>query len=123
MVDKRYEAMKNRLSELSEFELFRIINSIDQICFDTYNYDEKENKFCPIAIALKLDRIIENPTDELIGMEIEKRFSPVNILKGVDGNFYKENRKADLLFLCSEVINEKRQKINNIYFKKESNKE
>jgi hypothetical protein len=102
-MDLRYETIKSRLATLTKNEIQRIVDNIDRICFDEVNYDAQSNKFCPLAIAMNLDRL-NNPTDELIKSEIAKRFTPVNVIKGIDGNFYKDNRKEDLINLCKKLL-------------------
>jgi hypothetical protein len=103
MDDRRFELIKERLSLLSKAEIQRIVDNIDQICFDEFNYDAQNNSFCPLAMGMGLNAI-QAPTDTLIKQEIAKRFSPVNVLKGVKGTFYTDNRKADLLNLCHSLL-------------------
>jgi predicted Zn-dependent peptidase len=102
-MDLRYETIKSRLSTLSKEEIQRILDNIDQVCFDEFNYDEANNKYCPLAIAMKLDTL-PNPTDSLIKEEIGKRFNPVNAIKGVAGDFYRDNRKENLINLCKKLL-------------------
>lgn len=102
-IDLRYETIKERLSTLNKFEIQRILDSIDDICFDEFNYDPKNHKYCPLAIAMNLDRL-SNPTDLKIKEAISKRFNPVNIIKGLQGKFYRDNRKEDLVNLCKLLL-------------------
>lgn len=103
--DLRYIVAKNRLSTLTNEELQRIIDQVDiNMCFDTFNYDKKENKFCPISIALNFHNTIEDPTDEKVKKEISKRFDPPNIFKGIKGSFYRDNRRDDILELTKEIL-------------------
>lgn len=102
-MDKRYELIKQRLSLLSKEEIQRIVDNIDQVCFDELNYDAQNNTFCPLAMGMALNSI-QAPTDDLIKEHISRRFSPVNVLKGVKGTFYTDNRKADLLNLCQSLL-------------------
>ena len=53
---------------------------------------------------MNLHETISNPTDQLIKTEIEKRFIPVNVIAGVDGQFYRENRKDDIVKICKEIL-------------------
>lgn len=107
MIDERYIATKERLSNLSIEQIHRITDNIDKVCFDTFNYNSEDNTYCPLAIALNLHESVLNPTDEKIQTEISKLFTPVNILKGTNGIFYTLNRRRDLINLCSEIIKEK----------------
>jgi hypothetical protein len=103
-MDLRYETIKERLSQLTKAEIQRIVDNIDQVCLDEFNYDAQNNSFCPLAMGMGLNAI-QAPTDTLIKQEIAKRFFPVNALKGVKGTFYTTNRKADLLNLCQSLLN------------------
>lgn len=104
MEDARYRAVWNRLSKLTIPQLARIIDNIDKVCFDTYNFDEVEKTFCPLAIAHGLDKCLSNPTNEIVQEELARHYKPVNILKGVPGKFYTTNRRADLLAICELLI-------------------
>lgn len=102
--DSRYILMRERLSCLSKEELQSIVDNIDIILFDTYNF--KNGKFCPMGVALG-GHYLNNPTNETIKSLIESRFQPANMLKGIEGIFYHGNdqeRKKDLLSLCNELL-------------------
>lgn len=106
-MDKRYIAIKERFQHLAKNEIQRILDNIDILCVDTFNYDEKEMKYCPLALAMNLHETVNDPTDQKIKIEIAKRFMPVNVISGVEGNFYRENRKDDIVKICTEILNEK----------------
>lgn len=101
--DARYRAVWDRLSKLTEEQLQLIIDNIDRVCFDTFNYDEKHKTFCPLAIAHGLDALHE-PTDAWVSEILSLYYQPVNILKGVPGEFYTTNRRADLLAICELLL-------------------
>lgn len=103
--DNRYKVFKERLSALTREEIQRIIDNIELVCLDTFNYDVTSGKFCPLAIGMNLHKTIDTPSDINVAFEISKRFNPVNALKGVQGQFYTTNRKEDLLNVCKEVLN------------------
>lgn len=100
-MDLRYEVIKGRLSTLSKPELQTIIDRIDDICFDELNYDPVNHKYCPLAMGLDG---LPDPTDEKVKEAIYKRFNPVNVIKGIPGDFYRESRKEDLLALCKNLL-------------------
>lgn len=102
-MDTRYELAKARVKELTHEEKQRILDNIDIICFDTFNYDEEKQQYCPIAIAMNLHNTVEFPSNNIIEEEISKRFQPVNIFKGVTGSFYTNNRKEDLINLINNM--------------------
>lgn len=102
-MDLRYEIIKERLSSLTKTEIQRIIDNIDDVCFDEFNYDQVNHKFCPLAMAMELNEL-PNPTDEIIKNQISKRFNPVNVIKGIEGKFYRDNRKEDLINLCKKLL-------------------
>jgi hypothetical protein len=103
-IDDRYRAIRRRLEKLTTVELFRIIDNTDKICLDTFNFDRREKTYCPLALALNLHNTVSNPTDETITNEISKRFWPVNVLKGLDGEFYRNDRLKDILLLTLAII-------------------
>lgn len=102
-MDLRYKIIKERLSTLSKPEIQRILDRIDDVCFDELNYDAQNHKFCPLAVAMSLD-ILPNPTDEKVKEAISMRFNPVNVVKGLQGEFYRDNRKEDLINLCELLL-------------------
>lgn len=106
--DSRYKIFKERLSALTNKEIQRIIDNIDSVCLDTFNYDVTSNKFCPLAIGMNLHETIDKPSNVNVAFEISKRFNPVNALKGVIGTFYTTNRREDLLNVCQEELNDRR---------------
>lgn len=108
--DLRYIVAKQRLSSLTDEELQRIVENIDKnMCFDSFNYDKKENKFCPLSIGLNLHNTIENPTDEKVKLELTKRFDHPNIFKGIKGSFYRDNRRGDILELINEILKSRKK--------------
>jgi hypothetical protein len=111
MSDSRYVTIRQRYESLSDEELNLIVENINanKVCFDTLNYNEENHTYCPLAIALNLHNTIENPTDEKIKEGISKRFNPVNIIKGVEGNFFTTDRKSDILNICGEILNSRKQ--------------
>ncbi len=104
MIDNRYQVIKDRLLQLSREEIQRIIDNVDILCLDTFNYDQDNKKYCPLALAMNLHNTIVNPTDSTIKSEIAKRFTPVNVISGVHGNFYRDNRKDDIIKICKEIL-------------------
>lgn len=107
-MDQRYIKAKERLSSLKTSEIKRILSDIDMILFDTYNF--YEGKFCPIAVAMDLHNTMKEANDEEVKLQISKRFTPVNIFKGVEGEFYTDNRKEDLIAICNEILHERENK-------------
>ena len=105
MEDARYKIMFDRFSLLNVNELLTILENINIVCFDTFNYND--GKYCPLAVAKKFHETIINPSDELMKNLLGCFFEPVNVLKGVEGNFYRNNRKDDLVKVVAHVIREK----------------
>lgn len=101
-MDERFKIIRDRLSTLTREEIQRIVDKVDLLCLDTFNYDE--GKYCPLAVAMNLHQTVDNPTDQKIRAAIATRFTPVNVISGVEGNFYRENRKDDILKICNEIL-------------------
>lgn len=92
---------------MTKEQLQTIVDNIELICFDTFNFNEAEKTYCPLAIAHNLHKIVINPTDLAVQMELSKFYAPVNILKGVAGEFYTKDRKKDLMEVCSLLLKTK----------------
>lgn len=106
-MDNRYLILTDRLNSLHYEELKRLRRDIDKVCLDTYNYDKSNNTYCPLAIALNLHNTVDNPTNELILEILSERFNPVNVIGGVEGDFYTgDHRKEDLIQVLDELITE-----------------
>ncbi len=102
--DPRRTVFIDRLSRFSKQDVQRIVDNIDSVCFDTWNYEEATEKFCPLAVALGLNTL-PRPTNDKVGELIAHAgFSPVNGLKGVPGKFYTDRRREDLLEVCAELL-------------------
>lgn len=108
-MDKRFEVMYERLKTFSLPALYHLHSAIidNKVCYDEFNYDAQTGKFCPVAILLRLDEKMDNPTNESVGERIRANFDPVNAMKGVPGKFYHgtpEDRESDLLGLLNVLI-------------------
>ena len=97
--------MFERFCSLNTNELLNILENINIIIFDTFNYSD--GKYCPLAVAKKFHETVENPSDDSMKKLLSCFFEPVNVLKGVDGDFYRENRKDDLVKVIAHVLREK----------------
>lgn len=108
-MDKRFDIMYERLKTFNLPALYHLHDAIinNKVCYDEFNYDEQTSKFCPIAILMRLDEKMENPTNESVSERIRTNFDPVNAIKGVQGNFYHgtpKERESDLLGLINVLI-------------------
>lgn len=105
MNDLRYNLIRERFSQLTREQLLSIVDNLDKILFDEFNFHE--GKFCPMGIALGCHKWT-NPTQDSVKTEIGKFFQPSNMLKGVPGEFYHgtdAERRSDLLSVCRELLN------------------
>lgn len=102
--DPRKTGLKNGLRQLTITQLERVINYPGEMCLDTYNYHE--GKFCPLAVAAGLDSMTEPTHDMVHGRLLLLGYNIYNT-RGIAGEFYTTNRKADLLEAAREVLQEK----------------
>jgi hypothetical protein len=103
--DPRKTGLKNGLRQLTIEQLQRVINYRGQMVYDTYNY--QDGNFCPLAIAVELDKTIKFPThDKIFGALTAMGYKVYNT-RGIEGQFYTTNRKEDLLEAAKEVLQEK----------------
>ena len=103
--DPRKAGLKKGLHQLTIEQLQRVIDYPNEMILDSYNYEN--GKFCPLAIALELDKTMENPNhDKVFNHLTDLGFSIFNT-RGIKGEFYTTNRKEDLISAAKEVIQEK----------------
>jgi hypothetical protein len=104
-MDARKVGLKSGLQQLTVEQLQRVINYPGAMVLDTYNYED--GKFCPLAVALELDKTVVNPTQEKVFGELTERGYKVYNTRGIKGEFYTVNRLEDLLIAAKEVLYEK----------------
>lgn len=109
--DKRYRTLWSRLNELTNSELRRLMHGIRdrRICYDTWNYNSENNSYCPLSYAIGLADYFVNPSDELIKRILSNRFNPVNVIKGIEGNYFTNNREEDLRNIVAEILVARKQ--------------
>jgi|SRR5579885_1581180 len=103
--DPRKTGLKNGLRQLTIEQLERVLNYPQEMVLDSFNYED--GKFCPLAVALELDKTIKNPTHEVVYDTLTAMGYKVYNTRGIAGNFYTDNRKEDLLQAAKEVLEEK----------------
>ena len=105
MEDARKTGLKNGLRQLTIEQLQRVIDYPGEMVLDELNY--KDGKFCPLAVALGLDKIMVRPTHDKVFAELTAMNYKVYNTRGIEGEFYTTNRKEDLLEAAREVLIEK----------------
>lgn len=103
--DPRKTGLKNGLRQLTVEQIQRVIAYSGEMVLDTYNY--QDGKFCPLAIALELDKTMINPTHEKVFETLTSMGYKVYNTRGIPGEFYTNNRLEDLLEAAKEVLQEK----------------
>lgn len=103
--DPRKTGLKKGLHQLTSEQLERVINYSDEMVLDSLNY--QDGHFCPLAIGLKLDESIIEPTHHKVYEELIKLGYKVYNTRNIKGNFYTINRREDLLEAAREVLQEK----------------
>jgi len=124
MEDARKLGLKTGLRQLSPVQLLRVINYPGEMILDEYNY--QDGKFCPLAIGVGLDKIMDSPTHEKVYDELIDRGYTIYNTRGIEDEYYTENRLDDLLLAAKEVLVEKitthySYKNQKILFQKEKN--
>jgi hypothetical protein len=109
--DSRKTGLKNGLRQLTIEQLRRVLNYPNEMVLDSYNYED--GKFCPLAIALELDKTIVNPTHEKVFQALIDLGYKVYNTRGIQGEFYTEDRKKDLLIAAKEILLEKEKEKEN----------
>jgi len=103
--DPRKAGLKNGLRQLTIEQLQRVIDCPDEMVLDECNYDN--GKFCPLAVALELDKKIIEPTHDKVFQALTGMGYSVYNTRGIVGSFYTDHRKEDLLEAAKEVLQEK----------------
>lgn len=103
--DPRKTGLKNGLRQLTYEQIKKVIDYPSEMVLDSYNY--LDGKFCPLAIALNLDKEIQSPTHEKVYNRLIEMGYRVYNTRGVEGNFYTDDRLSDLLEAAQEVLQEK----------------
>ena len=103
--DPRKTGLKNGLRQLVVEQLQRVIDYPGEMVLDTYNYED--GKFCPLAVALELDKKIIEPTHDKVFQTLTDMGYKVYNTRGISGKFYTNNRLEDLLEAAKEVLQEK----------------
>jgi hypothetical protein len=105
MEDPRKTGLKNGLRQLTNEQINKVLCHNDDFVLDTYNYEN--GKFCPLAVAVGLNETIPDPSHEKVFNILTEMGYKVYNTKGIEGNFYKNNRLKDLLVAAKEVLTER----------------
>lgn len=105
--DPRKTGLKNGLRQLTVEQLQKVIKYPGEMILDEYNY--QDGNFCPLAIALGLDKTMENPSHDKVFQILTDLGYDVYNTRGIVGKFYTDHRKEDLLEAAQEVLQEKLQ--------------
>lgn len=103
--DPRRTGLKNGLRQLNVEQLERALCFQGEMVLDEFNY--QDGKFCPLGIALELDKTMENPTHDKVFQSLTDLGYQVYNTRGIEGSFYTDNRREDLLAAAQEVLTEK----------------
>jgi len=103
--DPRKLGLKNGLRQLNTRQLQRVIDYPGEMVLDDCNYED--GKFCPLAVALGLDKTMSNPSHDKVFQSLTDLGYEVYNTRGIEGEFYTTNRKRDLLEAANEVLREK----------------
>lgn len=112
--DPRKTALKNGLRQLRPHELWRLVEWVESGGAVLLDRDENGwanyngQAYCPLAIAVSLHEGIPWASDNDVYQYLTgwQGFKVYNT-RGVRGEFYTTNRRADLLVAAHEVIAEK----------------
>lgn len=103
--DPRKIGLKNGLRQLTVEQLKKVIEYPGEMVLDEYNYHD--GNFCALAIALDLDKTMENPSHDKVFNHLTSLGYSVYNTRGIKGEFYTDNRLKDLLDAAREVLEEK----------------
>lgn len=119
--DRRYLALRNGLEQLTHHQLTVLEKHVrlgQPIVLDGCNYNPMNRTWCPLAVALEVDRVARSEDREIrtdaeareyiltVGRRTNPRFS-LNPMSGIVGRFFTHSRRDDLLIACKHVLEEK----------------
>lgn len=110
--DPRKTGLKEGLAQLTIAQLKRVIDYPEEMVLDEFNY--KDGCFCPLAIGLELDQKLINPSHDSVYNELTYLGYKVYNTRGIEGKFYTNSRKEDLLVAAREVFEEKMDELDEI---------
>ena len=118
--DPRYLALRRGLEQLNRHQLTVLTGHVEcggPMVVDGCNYDPVSDTWCPLAVALEVDRILQDEgrivaTDQEAKqqiVDIGTRTNPafgLNPMHGIFGRFFTTSRRSDLLRACRDVLDE-----------------
>ena len=118
--DPRYLALRRGLEQLNRHQLTVLAGHVEcgrPMVVDGCNYDPVDGAWCPLAVALEVDRTLRDEgtvvaTDQEAReriIDIGTRTNPafgLNPMRGVVGRFFTTSRRSDLLQVCRDVLDE-----------------
>ena len=113
MNDPRFQKIYFVLEQFTSQQLEKILSFPDEMCFDTFNFDEKYQRFWPISVGLGVPDLVEKESftnlecRKMIDKLGEKQEITCNPLHNVSGLFYRENRKQDLFLIINQILAER----------------
>lgn len=108
--DLRKTGLKNGLRQLNIKQLKRVIDYPGEMVLDDYNYSQ--GLFCPLGVALGLDKTMPEPSHDKVFQALTDLGYDVYNTRGIDGQFYTDHRKEDLMEAAQEVLEEKLEQQN-----------
>ena len=120
--DLRWRALWRGLGQLGVVELRRVLNHMENggaIVCDTFNYDEGQGLWCPLAIGLNVPELIRKHDDsrkmtneraKRVITEVGKQSCPdfsLNPMSGIPGNMFREHRRRDVELACRLLVTQK----------------
>lgn len=100
--DLRYQALYQTFARLTDQQLRRVLaTDPKQMVYDDGNW--ADGKLCPLAVALG---ITANSDIECATKILAAGFEPRN-LKGVSGEFFRENRARDIQLVIVNLLLER----------------
>ena len=104
MEDPRKTGLKNGLRQLTIEQIEKVLSWPEDMVLDHCNY--QDGKFCPLAVGVGLEKM-PDPTHDKVYDELVRMGYKVYNTRGIKGDFYTTNRKADLIEAAREVLAEK----------------
>jgi hypothetical protein len=99
------------LEQLTAAQLHALLDRIDgggPICVDHGNYDPGTGAFCPLAVAVGLDRAWRGEaSSDRVGAVLSLMGYSVGNTRGVAGEFFRGDRRGELREAAEDVLRDR----------------
>jgi hypothetical protein len=110
LLDERYLSIRSRLCRLPSSALQKFLSYDRPVVYDDLNYRASDDAYCPISVMIGVEDILKDkgikPSQNSVLEELTKH-EVFGTIKGVSGEFYRQDRRSDIRWLCQQILMER----------------